>query len=706
MIINDKPHPIQTFYQPRGLIFKKHENSDKLQFNAQLNLRDALARTKMAASAEINMNDPAILALTQNMAQHQAERDSKKLVDSRLESRLTNSCRTMFSQDIRKVPPKNSRNSLNVLKDHRKGMFGNNGTTKSLPASPSLGGLTPQPTKRDAKALKQEALKVAFIHLLAVRAVSEKYMVSSLGCDVTDIKPLLEKYGTESPLDRTKFNLSNKGYKELDVWKFNYKDSSERQDAIERAIAAFDRQRISISDPLWQKLLPKDERNKGKVLSKLAGLHNGPVEKIRTPRIQIEGSAEEGQNNSDKQSEEEKRGRLAPGDGQARSRSQDQPTKKRITEREVQVKKLAGKDPKKVTEKVNDMAKTRSTISKEKKPSPKKATTKAAAPSSSKVKSAEFIHDSDEEIESDELATQPTKAVPPKRKAQDDISPANKKPHIKKTEPLPKPAPKPTPKLVPEKKPTPKSVRPVTKEDPVKKTQTELKKAISDTPESNGPTKKRIPEKQRPVPMARSLSHKLAGTSPVKPSPLGSSPPTNASDLENDQAHKAASSKSSSSSGSPLINQRRERLELEAKKSAANSLTKSKDGTPNDNVDRQLKRRVNDLDNDVHQHGVASVNGSSQASKRPRMPESPPSTSEESDKGASSNTSPSEILSPKDLDYARSFKIQAAKYESALRELQALSDPPPERVEKLQRMYQKLKAHKAEIWKISKGRLG
>ncbi|KAF2091201.1 hypothetical protein K490DRAFT_33388 [Saccharata proteae CBS 121410] len=62
---------------------------------------------------------------------------------------------------------------------------------------------------------------------------------------------------------------------------------------------------------------------------------------------------------------------------------------------------------------------------------------------------------------------------------------------------------------------------------------------------------------------------------PKNPSPLSASPPVNASDLEdNHPAHKALSASSSSSKSTPL------------------------------NSDKHLKRRANDLDDDIHKHDV------------------------------------------------------------------------------------------------------
>jgi RNA polymerase II elongation factor ELL len=75
----------------------------------------------------------------------------------------------------------------------------------------------------------------------------------------------------------------DKLYKELDVWNFNYKNQEDRQAAIDNAIRAYDRMRLSKDDELWQKLLPEEERGQGKVLSRL-NLNKAPVN-TSTPTV-------------------------------------------------------------------------------------------------------------------------------------------------------------------------------------------------------------------------------------------------------------------------------------------------------------------------------------------------------------------------------------------------------------------------------------
>ena len=519
-----------------------------------------------------------------------------------------------------------------------------------MPTSPSLGGLTPSRMPTDAKTLRTEAIKVSLIHLLAVRAVSEKYIISTLRCSPTDLKPLLEKYGRESRFDSSKFDLSDRGYKELDVWGFAY-SPEDRQAAIDRAVTAYDRLRISVKEKFWQMLLPKEERNKGKVLSKLK-LHEGPIERVRTPRINVEPTTETSTQPAHGD-EAERNGRLTPANAHAmvRTKSQDQ-----------KGNKSSAKDPKKAAAPIAKV--------KNKSPLAKKASAKKDTP---KIKSEEFVHDSDDEMDLGEPAVRAASAKP-------KVIPV-----------ATKPAPKATIKKVPA------SQQPLAQKAKAKQTDTQPKSSIAAT------SKKPIPsistsatnasssiqkprgsdQSQKPVAMVRTSSHKRSGSSPTKPSPLGSSPPTNASDLENEQVFK--SSKTSSSSASPLINQ-------SAKRTKVDPLTKPPEG----NSDRSLKRKANDIDTDVHQHGgVSLTNGNRPPKRQQPSPQSPPSSN-------STSSSASPLLSATNIDYSRSFKAQQAKYDTLRSELSRLADPPHEKVEKLQRMYTKLVAHKKEIWRLAK----
>lgn len=530
-------------------------------------------------------------------------------------------------------------------------------TTRSMPASPALGANTVRP---DGKALKAEALKVALIHLLAVRPVSERFICTTLKCSTADVALVLEKYGRPSRLDPSKFDLSDRGYKELDVWKFSYRNQEDRQAAIDRAVKAYDRQRISREEKLWQLLLSKDERGKGKILSNLS-LHNGPITKVSTPRINVQSTDEtKAAGDGTGTDSDDRNGRPAPGNAEtmARSRSQDPIKKKRVSEKEAQTRRLLSKNPKKA-----QASKPKETKPKEAKPVGKEVK-KTPAPDAGKIKSAEFVHDSDEDVEMEDAVTPEAPAPAPKRTI------------ATKTAPVAKPAGKRLP-------PAQKEVAPKVKEVEAKKVPS---KALSPqtTPNlsksSSSASSHRLSDaSQNSTSMMRTLSHKRTISSPMKPSPLGSSPPANASDFDNDKG----AVNSSSSSTTPMINFRK-----------ANSAI----GTVNPaqapavvNSDRGVKRKGNDIDSGIHNHGaVALTSDKVHPAKRQQTLANTPPTSD-----SSNETSPRVSIGV--LHQAQRFKKLYHEYSQRHRQLSAMEDPPHVDVDRLIRMHSRLEELKAEI---------
>lgn len=575
----------------------------------------------------------------------------------------------------KKPTKKPSNNSL--LKPHRQGLFDQNKVVRSLPSSPSLTGMTPNPaSKPTAHQLRQQALKSSLIHLLAVRAVSESYITKTLNCEHSDIESLLEKYGRPSRLDARKFDLSDRGYKELDVWGFDYKEASDRQAAIDRAIAAFDRQRISVREPMWQMLLAYKERNKGKILSKL-NLHTGPMERAKTPQIHVQSSGE-GRTNDKTSPSDERPGRLAPSSAAGpRSGSQEPPNKAKVSEKEGQAKRLLSK-----SKKPNSTG-TEATRKPDTKPAastaPKKAPAKPSTTSNSKFKSAEFVVSSDEETEVED--TPITLAKPPPRPAAKTTS---------KPKESAKPAPKANQGNGSAKSGTVAPKNGTTKATPSAASSNKLKAPDAESKSNLG---------------VSSLSRKRALSSPHKPSRLGSSPPTNASDFENEAALK---SKSSSSSNSPLINQRRE-----ARNAPAKPPTSKPAATSSSSSDRPVKRKSEAISTDPSAPPRDRDREREREPQRGSSTQPPPAkrrlTVSPQPVEAPRSTTPSEAATPahtprplssNDLQSARRFKEMQLRYAAQLRELRASSNPSADRVERLRRMYSKLSEHKRTLSKL------
>ena len=308
-----------------------------------------------------------------------------------------------------------------------------------------------------------------------------------------DIKQALQKVGDLNN-NSGKWELRKNFYKELDVWRYKYGSEEDRQRAIDNAVRQYDKMRLGVSEPEWDRLLPNDERGTGKCLSKLqAQIAQGPV--ARAPKINVQ-KAEDSGRDTPAGGEDEDEGlfgdkNLAKVKGESMTRSVSQPptTKsKKVSEKEAQAKRLLSKNPKP-------------------KPKPKPAPTKKEKPApqkgASRVLSSQFVSDSDEE--------------------EDYMS-------------IPKADPKPSTKRSREEDAeTSDSSIPLSKK--VKKDTTNHR--ISDASQSSRTTT---------ATTYSSSSSKTKGNSPQKSSPLASSPPTNASEFENSSGHTSTSASPAHSS--------------------------------------------------------------------------------------------------------------------------------------------------------------
>lgn len=135
---------------------------------------------------------------------------------------------------------------------------------RSSPASTPSHLPAPTSAGLDSNMPMAIAGKKVLIHLLAVKPQTYETCRKLLHFNCRDI---LEKVGKKN--EAGEWALIDRAYKELDVWKFNYQKDEEREAAVQGAIRAYDRLRLSKEDKLWQMLLPEEERGKGVVLSRL-----------------------------------------------------------------------------------------------------------------------------------------------------------------------------------------------------------------------------------------------------------------------------------------------------------------------------------------------------------------------------------------------------------------------------------------------------
>ncbi len=177
------------------------------------------------------------------------------------------------------------------------------------------------------------------------------------------------------------------------------------------------------------------------------------------------------------------------------------------------------------------------------------------------------------------------------------------------------------------------------------------------------------------------LSRQRTTSSPLKPSPLGSSPPTNASDLENEKFHQQISNPSTAST--PLI---AEALSAKPKPDAVKRLPERAENTS----EHSLKRKAGDIDSGIHDHSVPFTNGDiSPVPKRAKTSApSPPAMD------SSSESSPICINL---LEQAQRFKEYYAKYERLYREISVQANPAADKVDRLVKMHERLQSMKDEI---------
>ncbi|KAJ5549892.1 hypothetical protein N7535_002166 [Penicillium sp. DV-2018c] len=483
------------------------------------------------AQTDTAATDQALAELEEKLNAHERGKESKKthIISHPDELRVLRNTGVSYAGPTTKV-------------EREKDRFLKTAANRSLTSSPTLGAprspslapsfaMTPTsaPVSQNKDRERLEALKVPFIHLLAVRAVSAKFLARQTRSTIEDCTALGEKYGVVNRLNPEKYNLKDKVYKDLDLFGFNY-TPEDRNEAIENSISAFDRMRISRSDKLWQTLLPKAERGKGKCLSRL-NLHTGPPQK---PVAKTNGD--------DSSKDDTDRATKGPA------------TANRTT---------SGKGPAKDTKRPAKTKTTNSTLTGR---VTKKTGGKAPVKIDSKIKSAEFIHSSDEDDDTDMPdAPPPAPASAPKQQPKEH----KRVPSDPKTQ---------APKKAPVK---PRITETASPAAPKAKADTLKPKIESTKPASKVAASKRPPS--RP------------STSPQKPSPLGSSPPANASDAAS-RKRSDSTNQSSSSSSSPLITQLAKNNKVRAAVPAAaqtaqataqtNSVTKT---TPTVNP---LKRKV------------------------------------------------------------------------------------------------------------------
>ncbi|KAI9768873.1 MAG: hypothetical protein M1839_003956 [Geoglossum umbratile] len=642
-----------------------------------------------------DLDDPATLELMSKMAEIENQKQAKT---------------SIYVKDSSKLPPArkirahevNKSSNRQLLNKGRSSLFPNSmgRSTTTSPASrspllmPVTSAPTSIPTSHQLKTPKLEALRMPLIHLLAIGPNTLKYLSRKTGGSVEDCQLLLQKLGKEARSGRGNWVLTDRTYKELDVWNFRYPSDADRKSAIDNAISAFDRLRLGREDKQWQLLLPRKERGKGKVLSRLgAGRKAEPQgNKAQDP---VEDSVSTSRAGTD-------------GEEMARSTSQ-QPTKKRVSEREAMAKRLLSKNPPK-------KAKAPAKVTQKKITKPTKKEPSAV---SSKIKSAKFVEDSDSDIEMEDapaekssnasrpgiekartngsvtLASKPPKAatkikILPPKSSRVAAKTSNPPPQATSSTTTPRTSgdmPK-FSKISGTTKPSPPSA----KSSPLSsKTSPQSSKT---SPQATPKPSPQYPMKALPQAMGTSSRQSIKGNSPRKPSPLGASPPANASDFDSapsipSTASSPLSSQASKGQSTPTPGPIRKSIE---KRSNGDRLPTPSTRPASHNrlapqLGQPLKRKADEIDrHDPKKQSHPNQRPAESNKRRQVQATRPPPMSD-------SSVSPPSYT----IEMAQRFKKIYRDYLRLHEELSLTDNPPADKVKEITSMHTRLSHMKMEI---------
>lgn len=432
--------------------------------------------------------------------------------------------------------------------------------SRSGAASPALSGtgspsLAPTLSSDEQAKAKAKELRSPIVHELAVKEMSFEELRSRWPGEEKDFKTALDKVA-DFDSNLQKFAMKKMYWKELDVFNYEYDSDDERQKAIDNAIRMYDRLRIGTSDPQWQRLLPKEERGKGKCLSKLQATIAKSSAQAKTPQIKVHDADDSSgsKNGDDTQSGVEKKTKKG-GEPMSRSSSQTkQPAKKlekklmsqkkAFTPRASPIKAAAKASKEKAGRVLSKEFKSKEFISASDESSSEEAplsTTVARSKAMEKERGKEKEKDRERERERErergEREREKQKQAERAKEKEASASALKPKPksaaprEVIKSQVVARPVVQKRHREVPDDDSSSESSTPLHK-----RTNREIKAASASHPNLSY---KRPPSDSSSQSSSRSnsyvapsFSNKNKNTSPVKSSPLASSPPTNASDLD------------------------------------------------------------------------------------------------------------------------------------------------------------------------------
>ncbi len=585
---------------------------------------------------------------------------------------------------------------------------------RSLPPSPALSGigspsLLPPGSTSSQDRVKQHRFPI--MHELAVEDLSRPDLFAKWNeGSEEDFSQALTKVA-DYVQDTQKYSLKRLCWKDLDVFEYGYARDEDRQKAINNAIRQYDRMRVSASDPLWQKLLPKADRGKGICLSKLqAALAKGPT--APAPKQASPSGGDSERDDSAGSGIKKAKG----GEPMSRSSSQTSTGKKKLSASEAQAKRMLS------TTKKKPAAAAATTT----KAAPKSSTTKAAPKTGpakgGRVLSKEFVSDSgssDDEVPLSTSMGKPKPAAPkPAQRAAEKPKATEK---LKDTLPL-KPKPAATAKPSPREDKREKerdTIRAQVVAKPMKPAAKRPRDADDDSSSSSGtPLSKRVKPVAKPLPASASSDKARAGseasqnsrgasslpktksTPPVRSSPLGLSPPTNASDIEQDRAaltrirdrEREREQREKEREREQREKEReREQREKEREREREREQREKEREREREQRERERERerdRERGRDNAIRSSSASSsaTDSSAGSRKRPAMD------------SLAGNKTKRHRPSQETMEMAAKFKQFYSRYQQLHRDITAHDNPDPSKVTDLLDMHERLSRMKTEIY--------
>jgi hypothetical protein len=99
---------------------------------------------------------------------------------------------------------------------------------------------------------KAKASRKPIIHLLATGPMTKVALREALsGVSDNDFEQAFERVANPK---FKKWELTEKYWRELDVWTYDYPEAEDRQCAIDNAVSMFDKLRLGVTEPEWDRL--------------------------------------------------------------------------------------------------------------------------------------------------------------------------------------------------------------------------------------------------------------------------------------------------------------------------------------------------------------------------------------------------------------------------------------------------------------------